>query len=118
MLAAGAPRELMQSPFCRASVANRCSFESACLRKLFIWMLQPRASMCANGLAVRRAFVPRIVERRQYQRQTRQPMPQYVDAIGFTCRHECGNPVIRVASFQLGRFRAYLHLLHFWLWCF
>ena len=34
LLVAGAPRELMQSPFCRASVANRCSFESACLRKL------------------------------------------------------------------------------------
>ena len=41
MLAASARKELMQSPFCRASVANQCNFESACLRKLFIWMLEP-----------------------------------------------------------------------------
>ena len=64
----------MRPPFCRASVANRCSFESACLRKLLIWMLQPLTSMCTNGLDLQRPFVPRIAERQLYQRQARQRM--------------------------------------------
>ena len=35
----------MASPFCRASAANRCCFESACLRKVLVLRLQPLTSM-------------------------------------------------------------------------
>ena len=49
-----------ESPFCGATAANRCCFESACLRELVFWRLQPRTSMCTNGLVLLRPFVPRI----------------------------------------------------------
>jgi hypothetical protein len=108
----------MPSPFCRASAANRCCFEAACLRKVLVWRLQPVAFTYTNGLILQRPFVPRIAERWLYQRQTLQPTAQYSDATGFTCNHECGDPGIRAASFHLVRWRAYLHVLHCLLRCF
>ena len=41
MLTEGAPRELMQSPFCGATAATRCCVESACLHDVLVWRLQP-----------------------------------------------------------------------------
>ena len=50
--------------------------------------------------------------------KTLQPTAQDFNATGFTCNHECGNPRIRVASFHIVRWQAYLHLLHCLLRCF
>jgi hypothetical protein len=58
---------------------------------------------------------PRLRSRSSVSTHTRAPLSartQYFDATGFTCSHVCGNPGIRVASFQLGRRRAYPNLSH------